>query len=106
MSSGWPPATTSTNSNEPRPLDVLATTPGITYHGTTTDLAGRIGLTFQVKAEGSTSTLLIDPATGELLPTRETVAGTRADLFSYVLILARGYTSTDDLTPARNGTVS
>ncbi|WBB93361.1 hypothetical protein [Verrucosispora sp. WMMC514] len=86
-------------------LHVLATIPGITYHGTMTDLAGRTGLTFRVEAEGSTSTLIIDPATGQLLAAHETVAGIKPGLFSYVLILARGHTSGDNVTPATTGTI-
>ncbi|MFD6757394.1 hypothetical protein [Micromonospora gifhornensis] len=85
-------------------LRVLATVPHITYQGTTTDLAGRPGLAFQVVADGSTSTLVIDPATGELLAAKEWIDGRRQPgLFSYILILERGHTSTDHLPPYTTG---
>ncbi|WP_431728086.1 hypothetical protein [Verrucosispora sp. TAA-831] len=74
-------------------LRVLARIPGITYGGPTTDLAGRTGLAFRVTAEGSTTVLIIDPTTGELLAAHERVSGIRPGLFSYVLILARGHTT-------------
>ncbi|MGW0504050.1 hypothetical protein [Micromonospora sp. NPDC003241] len=79
-------------------LRVLARIPGITYGGPTTDLAGRAGLAFRVTAEGSTTVLVIDPSTGELLAAHERVSGIRPGLFSQVLILMRGH-STDTVTP-------
>ncbi|MEV2241044.1 hypothetical protein [Micromonospora sp. NPDC049891] len=80
-------------------LHVMAAVPDITYLYTTTDLAGRPGLSFQVYADGSTSTVGIDPTTGELLAAHERISGgLRPDLFSYVLLLDRGHTSTDTLT--------
>ena len=84
-------------------LRVLATVPDISYRGTTTDIAGRPGLAFQVTADGSTSTLLIHAATGELLAAKEWIDGPRRPgLFSYVLILNSGRTSSTDspLSPA------
>ncbi|MDG4796924.1 hypothetical protein [Micromonospora sp. WMMD1082] len=80
-------------------LHVLATVPGIDYLGTTTDLAGRTGLAFQVIADTSTTTLIINPATGELLAAQERITGPRLGLFSHVLILRRGHTSTDGVPP-------
>ncbi|MEU5553368.1 hypothetical protein ABZ738_26660 [Micromonospora sp. NPDC047793] len=83
-------------------LRVLARIPGITYGGPTTDLAGRAGLAFRVTAEGSTTVLVIDPGTGELLAAHERVSGIRPGLFSHVLILTRGHT-TDTATPPAAG---
>ncbi|MEU4533169.1 hypothetical protein AB0F49_33515 [Micromonospora ureilytica] len=74
-------------------LRVLATVPGITYRGQTTDLAGRVGLTFSVSADGSTSQLLVDPGSGEILAAHERLTGSRPGLFSYFLILERGHTA-------------
>ncbi|MEU8327564.1 hypothetical protein [Micromonospora sp. NPDC048839] len=74
-------------------LRVLATVPGITYRGQTTDLAGRVGLTFTVSADGSTSQLLVDPGSGEILAAHERLTGSRPGLFSYFLILERGHTA-------------
>ncbi|MFI7510529.1 hypothetical protein ACIBSS_27295 [Micromonospora aurantiaca] len=81
-------------------LRVLAAVPHITYRGTTTDLSGRPGLAFQVVADGSTSTLVIHPATGELLAATEWInGGRRPGLHSYTLLLAHGRTrSTDEPT--------
>ncbi|MFG3702292.1 hypothetical protein ACGF5C_31050 [Micromonospora sp. NPDC047620] len=80
-------------------LRVLAMVPNITYRGTTTDLAGRSGLSFQVAADGSTSTLVIDPATGELLAAKEWIdGGRRPGLFSYILLLDRDRAGTDSPT--------
>ncbi|RLK09496.1 hypothetical protein DER29_5997 [Micromonospora sp. M71_S20] len=80
-------------------LRILATVPGITYRGTTKDLAGRPGLLFRVVAGGSTSTLVIDSATGELLAAQEWLdGGRRPGLFSYVLLLERGRAGTDTPT--------
>ncbi|MFI7077132.1 hypothetical protein ACIBO1_07555 [Micromonospora sp. NPDC049903] len=80
-------------------LRVFARIPGITYTGTTTDLVGRTGLAFHVTADGSTTVLIIDPTTGELLAAHERISGSiTPGLFSYVLILARGHT-TDAVTP-------
>ncbi|SCL13064.1 hypothetical protein GA0070616_0116 [Micromonospora nigra] len=80
-------------------LRVLAAVPHITYRGTTTDLAGRPGLSFQVAADGSTSTLVIDPATGELLAAKEWIdGGPRPGLFSYILLLDRGRAATNSPT--------
>ncbi|MFJ1542322.1 hypothetical protein ACIODS_27665 [Micromonospora chalcea] len=80
-------------------LRVLAAVPDITYRGTTTDLAGRTGLTFQVVADGSTSTVVIDPATGNLLAAKEWIdGGRRHGLFSYILLLDRGRAGTDSPT--------
>ncbi|WP_341716544.1 hypothetical protein QQG74_21430 [Micromonospora sp. FIMYZ51] len=79
-------------------LRVLATIPGITYRGDSTDPAGRTGHTFQVTADDSTTTLLINPTTGELLAAHEHLTGPRPGLFSYVLILHREHTAT--VTPA------
>ncbi|MFV2102163.1 hypothetical protein [Micromonospora sp. LOL_024] len=82
-------------------LRVLATVPHITYQGTTTDLAGRPGLAFQITADGSTSTLLIHAATGELLAAKEWIdGGRRPGLFSYTLLLDRGRTSSTDSPPS------
>ncbi|WP_433528385.1 hypothetical protein ACQPYA_18730 [Micromonospora sp. CA-263727] len=80
-------------------LHVLAAVPGITYHETTTDLAGRAGLGFRVVADTSTTTLIIDPGTGELLAAQERVTGTRPGLFSHILILDRGHTDADGMPP-------
>ncbi|GGM66768.1 hypothetical protein GCM10011608_60110 [Micromonospora sonchi] len=75
-------------------LRVLARIPGIEYLGDSVDVAGRAGLGFRVAADGSTTTLIIDPSTGELLAAHEElVAGPRPGLFSYVLILDRGHTA-------------
>ncbi|TCB89409.1 hypothetical protein E0H26_28055 [Micromonospora zingiberis] len=74
-------------------LRVLATVPGIAYLGASVDIAGRAGLGFRVTADGSTTTLFIDPTTGELLAAQELIAGSRPGLFSYVLILDRGHTA-------------
>ncbi|MEU8284127.1 hypothetical protein AB0C01_07290 [Micromonospora sp. NPDC048905] len=74
-------------------LRVLATVPQIKYLGKTTDLAGRPGLGFSVTADGSTSQLVIDPNSGEILAAQERVTGRRPGLFSYVLILERGHTA-------------
>jgi hypothetical protein len=76
-------------------LRVLATIPHIAYRGETRDLAGRRGLAFVVAADDTTSTLIIAPSTGELLAAQEKATGRRAGLFSYVLILERGRTTTD-----------
>ncbi|MEU5554233.1 hypothetical protein ABZ738_31125 [Micromonospora sp. NPDC047793] len=83
-------------------LRVLARIPGITYGGPTTDLAARAGLAFRVAAEGSTTVLVIDPSTGELLAAHERVSGIRPGLFSHVLVLTRGHT-TDTATPPTAG---
>ncbi|QOC94959.1 hypothetical protein D0Q02_19515 [Micromonospora craniellae] len=84
-------------------LRVLARITGITYRGTTTDIAGRTGLAFHVTADGSTTVLIIDPTTGELLAAHERINGSiKPGLFSYVLILARGHT-TDTVTPPATG---
>nr|WP_240955539.1 hypothetical protein [Micromonospora sp. HNM0581] len=80
-------------------LHVLAAVPGIEYGGQTPDLAGRIGLGFRVVADGSITTLVIDPATGELLAAQERVAGPRPGLFSSVLILQRDHTDADGVPP-------
>ncbi|MFG1723130.1 hypothetical protein ACGFII_31375 [Micromonospora chalcea] len=74
-------------------LRVLAAIPGITYRGQSTDLVDRTGLTFTVTADGSTSQLLVDPGSGEVLAAHERLTGGRAGLFSYVLILERGHTT-------------
>ncbi|MEU4472449.1 hypothetical protein [Micromonospora sp. NPDC023888] len=74
-------------------LRVLATVPQIKYLGKTTDLAGRPGLGFSVTADSSTSQLVIDPNSGEILAAQERVTGRRSGLFSYVLILERGHTA-------------
>ncbi|MGV9764768.1 hypothetical protein [Micromonospora tulbaghiae] len=74
-------------------LRVLADIPGITYRGQSTDLVGRTGLTFTVTADGSTTQLLVDPGSGEVLAAHERLTGRRAGLFSYVLILERGHTT-------------
>ncbi|SCG38688.1 hypothetical protein [Micromonospora coxensis] len=74
-------------------LRVLANIPGIAYLGESTDLAGRTGLIFAVTADGSTSQLLVDPRSGDILAAQERVTGHRPGLFSYVLILARGHTA-------------
>ncbi len=68
-------------------LRVLADIPGITYRGQST------GLTFAVTADGSTSQLLDDPQSGEVLAAHERLTGRRAGLFSYFLILERGHTT-------------
>ncbi|GAB3863803.1 hypothetical protein GCM10029963_73160 [Micromonospora andamanensis] len=80
-------------------LHVLATVPGIEYRGTTSDLAGRAGLAFRVFADASTTTLIIDPATGELLAAQERIAAPRPGLFSSVLILQRSHTDADGVPP-------
>ncbi|WP_334609869.1 hypothetical protein [Micromonospora sp. CPCC 205546] len=77
-------------------LRVLASIPTITYQGETTDIAGRTGLAFAVTADGSTWQLIIDGRTGELLAAHERVTGKRPGLFSYVLILERSHTTTDE----------
>ncbi|GIJ30381.1 hypothetical protein Vqi01_55430 [Micromonospora qiuiae] len=78
-------------------LRVLAAVPHITYRGTTTDLAGRPGMSFQVVADGSTSTLIIEPTTGDLLAATEWInGGRRPGLHSYTLLLDHGRTSTTD----------
>ncbi|WP_433132638.1 hypothetical protein ACQPWW_13715 [Micromonospora sp. CA-240977] len=59
---------------------VLATIPEITYFGKTTDLAGRRGLGFSVTADGSTSRLVIDTGSGDILAAQERVIGTVAHL--------------------------
>ena len=78
-------------------LHVLASVPGIAYLGTATDLAGRTGLAFQVVADKSTTTLIINPTSGELLAAEERVTGLRPGLFSYFLILHRGRTDLDGI---------
>ncbi|GIJ13028.1 hypothetical protein ACFFMR_26025 [Micromonospora andamanensis] len=80
-------------------LHVLAAVPGIEYRGQTTDLAGRAGLGFRVVADRSTTMLVIDPATGELLAAQECIAGPRPGLFSSVLILQRGHSDADGVPP-------
>ncbi|MDG4795572.1 hypothetical protein [Micromonospora sp. WMMD1082] len=80
-------------------LRVLATMPAITYRGPHTDIVGRLGLAFDVVAGGSTSTVVIDQSTGELLAATERItSGFRPGLFSYVLILGCGHASTADRT--------
>ncbi len=74
-------------------LRVIADIPGITECGQSTDLVGRTGLTFTVTADGSTSQLLNDPQSGEVLAAHERLTGRRAGLFSYVPILERGHTT-------------
>ncbi|KAB1161400.1 hypothetical protein F6X68_04625 [Micromonospora sp. AMSO12t] len=82
-------------------LRVLATIPGITYRGATRDLAGRPGLLFRVVAGGSTSTLVIDPATGDLLAAQEWLdGGRRPGLFSHILLLERGRAGTSTASPS------
>ncbi|MBM0273958.1 hypothetical protein [Micromonospora tarensis] len=51
-------------------------------------------------ADGSTTQLIINPGTGELLSAREQVSGTRPGLFSCVLILERGHATNDTGTPS------
>ncbi|MBQ1047816.1 hypothetical protein KBX50_04840 [Micromonospora sp. C51] len=80
-------------------LHVLAAVPGIEYRGQTSDLAGRAGLAFRVIAEASTTTAIIDPATGELLAAQERLAAPRPGLFASVLILQRGHTDADGIAP-------
>ncbi|MEV6695426.1 hypothetical protein AB0M35_28565 [Micromonospora sp. NPDC051196] len=80
-------------------LHVLAAVPGIAYLGTATDLAGRAGAAFQVVADTSTVTLIIDPTSGELLAAQERITGPRPGLFSYVLILHRGHTDAEGVPP-------
>ncbi|MFI0796957.1 CU044_5270 family protein [Micromonospora rubida] len=85
-------------------LRVLAGIPGIAYQGKSRDLAGRAGLAFTVTTEESppsTSTLVVDPHTGELLAAHERVTGRRPGLFSYVLILERGHTNVAPSTAGR-----
>ncbi|MFI0797213.1 hypothetical protein ACH4OY_31740 [Micromonospora rubida] len=84
-------------------LRALAGIPGIAYQGKTTDLAGRAGLAFTVTAGGSTSTLVVDPHTGELLAAQEQFTNHRPGLFSYVLILERGHT---EVAPSTAGNAS
>ncbi|MFG1872091.1 hypothetical protein [Micromonospora arborensis] len=74
-------------------LRALADLPGITYGGEARDVAGRLGLAFTVIADGSTTTLVVDARTGELLAAEERVSGNRPGLLSYVLILERGHTA-------------
>ncbi|MEV4481740.1 hypothetical protein [Micromonospora coxensis] len=74
-------------------LRVLAAVPGITYAGASTDIAGRPGLAFTVTADESTSTLIVDARTGELLAAHERLTGQRPGLFSHVLVLERGHTT-------------
>ncbi|MFF0467553.1 hypothetical protein ACFYPX_09040 [Micromonospora zamorensis] len=74
-------------------LRALADVRGITYEGGARDVAGRAGLAFKVAAGGSTSTLIVDARTGELLAAEEQVAGVRPGLFSYYLVLERGHTA-------------
>ncbi|MET7949083.1 hypothetical protein [Micromonospora sp. NPDC005324] len=81
-------------------LRVLAAVPNIAYQGEQTDLAGRTGLGFTVTAAGSTTQLIINPGTGELLSAREQVSGARSGLFSCVLILERGHAANDTGTPS------
>lgn len=70
-------------------LRVLALIPGITYEGATTDITGRPGLTVTVTAD-TTTRLVIDPHTGELLAAHEySTHGPRPGLWSYLLILER-----------------
>ncbi|MFD1085409.1 hypothetical protein [Micromonospora andamanensis] len=80
-------------------LHVLAAVPGIEYGGHTTDLAERAGIGFRLVADGSTTALVIDPATGELLAAQERIAGPRPGLFSSVLILQRGHSDADGVPP-------
>nr|WP_243706501.1 hypothetical protein [Micromonospora sp. KC721] len=74
-------------------LRVLAIIPTIAYQGETKDIAGRPGLAFAVTADGSTSTIVIDARTGELLAAHERVTGPRPGLFAYVLVVERGRTA-------------
>ncbi|MEV4824545.1 hypothetical protein [Micromonospora sp. NPDC049274] len=74
-------------------LRVLAAVPHINYLGQITDLAGRPGLGFAVSADGSTSQLVIDPRSGDILAAQERLTGRRPGLFSYILILERGHTA-------------
>ncbi|MFF0229769.1 hypothetical protein [Micromonospora sp. NPDC005254] len=81
-------------------LRVLADVPTIGYQGERTDLAGRTGLGFTVRADNSQTQLIIQPSTGEVLSAHEQVHGAKPGLFSYVLILERGHTATDTRTLA------
>ncbi|MEU8388614.1 hypothetical protein [Micromonospora sp. NPDC048843] len=81
-------------------LRVLAAVPNIAYQGEQTDIAGRTGLGFTVTADGSTTQLVINPGTGELLSVHEQVSGARSGLFSYVLILDRSHAANDTQTPS------
>ncbi|MEU5826179.1 hypothetical protein [Micromonospora tulbaghiae] len=74
-------------------LRVLAAIPGITYRGQSADIVGRTGLTFTITADGSTSQLLVNPHSGEILAAHERLSGRRPGLFSAVLILERGHTT-------------
>ncbi|MEU6072521.1 hypothetical protein [Micromonospora sp. NPDC047074] len=74
-------------------LRILATIPGITYRGQSTDIVGRTGLAFTITADGSTSQLLVDPGSGEILAAHERLTRRRPGLFSHVLILERGHTT-------------
>lgn len=81
-------------------LRVLAAAPHLTYKGTTTDLAGRTGMSFQIVADGSTSTLLIHADTGDLLAATEWITcGRRRGLHSYTLLLAHTRTRNTDRPP-------
>ncbi|MDG9674766.1 hypothetical protein [Micromonospora sp. DH14] len=81
-------------------LRVLAGVPNISFGGEQTDLAGRAGLGFSVTVDGSTTQLILNPGTGEVLSAHEQVTGARAGLFSLVLILDRGRAATYTSTPS------
>jgi hypothetical protein len=73
-------------------LCVLARISELDYAGITSDIAGRAGLTFTVTVD-TTTTLIIDPRTGELLAAHErSTTGHRPGLWFYVLILDRTHT--------------
>lgn len=87
-------------------LRYLAATPGIAPTGHTTDRAGRQGIAFSVQSDLSglptRYTMVIDPATGSLLDSEQTLTTTAGKLnvavpsvISYTLYLRSTYTNTD-----------
>ena len=61
-------------------LRVLATVPGMEYHGTVTDRRGRVGAAFSLEHDlgglPTRTTFVVDEATGQLLATEDVLTTT------------------------------
>ena len=96
---------------ESRLLRLLARLPGLVNDGTTTDRAGRAGAAVSLESgytgEPITYTLIFDPASGALLESDETLAGTgnrinalKGSVVAYTTFLGSGYVATRTATPS------
>ncbi|GAA2183423.1 hypothetical protein [Micromonospora lupini] len=83
-------------------LTVLSASPGITYHGSVTDRAGRTGIGVSATSDGIRFLLILNPATGELLAYERTAlasppgsdrTGPLVDDYQLFLVHARAVSS-------------